>query len=474
MEVSMANIGPVRSATIRLRPLTVLIGPNNTGKSMALTVQYSALMFGPMPVSYEHIWAIRQSVSELSEETQDHIVRLVRRAEEPPLLKCVPEAARDLLRKCLDDSIRIYAEALAEQLSRSTGMPLASLRRKDSKKVRTWVTITSDTPGWKVEVGIPSSGRPKFTTHPPPLEEVWDLLLRDGGWWRHLRARPDSSDVLTDIVTNAVRTAFFDFPLGIQYMPAARSGLMQSHKLVAGSLVRQAAYARIGDAQLPAQMPAVTGTVADFLTEMIDITPDESGDFPEHAEQLEQEILNGAIKLELDTTGKYPEPVYVSSAGRFQLRSTSSMVSELAPVVLFLRHVLRRGDLLMIEEPEAHLHPRAQVAFAKALVRLVNSGLRIAITTHSEFFLQQLNNAVVASSVRDATDQIGLAPDTRLTPDSVAAYLFKPNGEQGTEVDELAIDPRVGIPEDSFSEVSEYLYAQTVALDNRVSDGAQE
>jgi hypothetical protein len=354
-------------------------------------------------------------------------------------------------------------------------MPLASLRRKDIKKVRAWVSITSDTPGWKVEVGITPSGRPKFTTHPPPLEEVWALLLRDGGWWRHLRARPDSSDVLADIVTNAVRTAFFDFPLGIQYMPAARSGLMQSHKLVAGSLVRQAAYARIRDAQVPAQMPAVTGTVADFLTEMIDITPDESGDFPEHAEQLEQEILNGAIKLELDTTGKYPEPVYVSSAGRFQLRSTSSMVSELAPVVLFLRHVLRRGDLLMIEEPEAHLHPRAQVAFARALVRLVNSGLRIAITTHSDFFLQQLNNAVVASSVReDATDEIGLDRDTRLKPESVAAYLFKPDGEQGTEVVELPVDPHAGIPEDSFSEVTEYLYTQTVALDNRVGNGAHE
>jgi hypothetical protein len=92
----------------------------------------------------------------------------------------------------------------------------------------------------------------------------------------------------------------------------------------------------------------------------------------------------------------------------------------------------------------------------------------VAITTHSEFFLQQLNNAVIASGVReDASDEIGLDRETRLRPESVAAYLFKPDGERGTEVVELPVDPQVGIPESSFSEVSEYLYEQTVALDNR-------
>jgi predicted ATPase len=473
-EVSMANIGPIRSSNIRLRPLTVFVGPNNTGKSMALTVQYSALMFGSMPVSYEHIWAIRRSVAALEQETQDHIVRLVRGAEEPPALPCVPEAARDLLRKCLHDSIQIYAEAFVEELSRSTGTPLVSLRRSAPEEARSSISIASETPQWNVDVQITRSG-PEFITHPPSLEDVWALLLRDQRWWRQLRSRPDSSEVLTDIAVNAVRAAFFKFPMGIHYMPAARSGLMQSHKVIARSLVRQAAYGGIRDTQMSGQMPAVTGTVADFLTAMIDIAQDESGDFPEHAQQLEREILNGSIELELDTTGKYPEPVYKSSAGTFKLRSTSSMVSELAPVVLFLRHVLRKGDLLMIEEPEAHLHPQAQVAFAKALVRLVNAELQIAITTHSEFFLQQLNNAVVASSVReDATDEIGLDRNTRLKPESVAAYLFKPDNERGTEVAELPVDPHAGIPEDSFSEVTEYLYAQTVALDNRVGDGAQE
>ena len=49
------------------------------------------------------------------------------------------------------------------------------------------------------------------------------------------------------------------------------------------------------------------------------------------------------------------------------LMNTSSMVSELAPVVLYLRHIVQPGDVLIIEEPESHLHPAMQVEFIRQL-----------------------------------------------------------------------------------------------------------
>ena len=67
----------------------------------------------------------------------------------------------------------------------------------------------------------------------------------------------------------------------------------------------------------------------------------------------------------------------------------SSMVSELAPVVLYLRHLVQPGNVLIIEEPESHLHPAAQVEFTRQLAKLVQAGYRVIITTHSEWILEE-------------------------------------------------------------------------------------
>lgn len=73
------------------------------------------------------------------------------------------------------------------------------------------------------------------------------------------------------------------------------------------------------------------------------------------------------------------------------LHATSSMITEMTPFLLVLKGRFSTG-LLIFEEPEAHLHLSAQRAMARAIARLLNSGMRMVITTHSDTFLQQINN----------------------------------------------------------------------------------
>ena len=118
------------------------------------------------------------------------------------------------------------------------------------------------------------------------------------------------------------------------------------------------------------------------------------------------------------------------------LMNASSAVSELAPVVLYLRYIVQPGDTLIIEEPETNLHPQAQVEFTRVLAAAVKAGIRIIITTHSEWVLEELANLVKLSEL--APERRGdIDPDDlALSPDEVGAWLFEHNLENGGSVDQ--------------------------------------
>ena len=54
----------------------------------------------------------------------------------------------------------------------------------------------------------------------------------------------------------------------------------------------------------------------------------------------------------------------------------------------------RPGGLLLIENPEAHLHPRAQVCLARMLCLVAAAGVQVMVETHSDHVLNGLRLAV--------------------------------------------------------------------------------
>jgi predicted ATPase len=144
------------------------------------------------------------------------------------------------------------------------------------------------------------------------------------------------------------------------------------------------------------------------------------------------------------------------------------MVSELAPIVLFLRYVVAEDDLLIIEEPEAHLHPDHQLALARGIARLIRHGVRVLVTTHSDYFLHQISNLVQASVAGDKTRDWS---QEQLKAEEVGVYLFKAAGpEAGTTVEQLEVTAEEGIPQDEFVRIAEQLYDETVRLERAWSE----
>jgi predicted ATPase len=80
-------------------------------------------------------------------------------------------------------------------------------------------------------------------------------------------------------------------------------------------------------------------------------------------------------------------------------------VSQTLPVVVALR-AANPGQLVYIEQPEIHLHPRAQVAMARLLVNAANRGVRVVAETHSSLLLLAVQT-LIAQGVIDP-DHVGL------------------------------------------------------------------
>jgi len=89
------------------------------------------------------------------------------------------------------------------------------------------------------------------------------------------------------------------------------------------------------------------------------------------------------------------------------------------------------GSLLLLENPEAHLHPRGQAALGGLMVKCANDGVQIIVETHSDHILNGIRIASKNSGV-DPFDSIRICNFTR-DADSGDSYIETPrvllNGE---------------------------------------------
>jgi len=74
---------------------------------------------------------------------------------------------------------------------------------------------------------------------------------------------------------------------------------------------------------------------------------------------------------------------------------SSSTVRSLLDIGFYLRHVAAACDLLMVDEPELNLHPENQRRISRLFVRLVNIGIKVFITTHSDYIIKELNTLIM-------------------------------------------------------------------------------
>ena len=479
VEISVKNFGPIVEANIDLRPLTVFIGPSNTGKTY-FSAQIYALHgifngfsesgflspFGPtgfmgLIAGNEPERGILLDPTITAEEHQE-LTKKFMMYERPFKLSDLSTRMQNQLRDRIKKP-EIFRDPLQEELKNcfdlDSILALIRLTEEQHNKMKVSLKVSEGNQEfWKINLKVSKSeiaADASVSENMPLLPKEWSITANRSGPEKEFRI------YVGHPWPNWMKRNRY-------YLPAARSGIMQSHRVIVSSLVKRTT--RVGLERFP-EVPTLSGVIAEFMQQIIlyEESRVSNGEMQDIAEGLESGVLAGQIHVKPSSSG-YPDFRYRPYGMKEDMRlsQASSMVSELAPLVLFIRGLIRPGDTLIIEEPEAHLHPGAQTEIAATLARLVRVGVRVVVTTHSDWLLKEIGNLIREGVLKEKGElrKKPHGPERWLLPDEVGAWQF----HKEKPVEPLHFTNTDGIESADYEELALNLYNRSAGLHNQLEE----
>lgn len=262
------------------------------------------------------------------------------------------------------------------------------------------------------------------------------------------------------------------------FMPASRNGLM---------LLYREFFAHKTDSLLSFQRSS--GTVQEQESGLLNLTKPmyiflrflqtySMGEkavehFQKEIEFYNEKIIDGHITTDGQNGFQYSNRLDMENIPMYL---TSSMVNEVAP--LFLAMTSKNSyDRFIIDEVEASLHPEKQRELVRLLNRLYNRGCKFIISTHSDTFVNKLNNlAILSNYVQNNDDdenilkQFEVDKTDLIKIEDLYVYEFVQTDNGQCEVQEKDFDMEYGYQFDLFTKSALTIYNEAVKLEELTKD----
>ncbi|MDD1687114.1 AAA family ATPase [Methanoregula sp.] len=460
MKIEIQNLGAAKRANIDLKPLTVFIGENNTGKTW---VAYTICgLFG------QESWLTYRS----------HFSNGKLKEKYPPIEQLLDQLfAQGNAKIDIVDFFNEYAKKYYSNLSKFSPIwlnPMMGTNKKIFEDVKISVNISDDFEEMKKNV----LSRKIDLSYPKGTDKKGLINIKKNRdetiLYFYFSENRSSSDLPKEVIRMFVYGSIFQvihrsLYIDNLYLPAERTGIMAfldafhiDKRIVDNS--KEEKQTAEDERILPFPISKLISSLASLQSEkkLKKITHQRTNNsnkkFLDLADILEKQVLGGKFEYK-EGEGQLSDSLYYRH-GRaadldLELAVTSSTVKDLAPLTLYLRYLIQSRDLLLIDEPEMNLHPENQAKLMEFLVMLVQNGVSVIMVTHSPYMVNHLENLMRAypkKTEEKVIEKFYLKNSNAfISKEDVSVYLFTNDNENVEKI----IDKKGNINLKSFSSVAE-------------------
>jgi len=415
MQIKIKNFGPIKKFDLDLKKdFVVIFGKNNIGKSYAISVVYLVLKhlldLEADPITQEEIETnlknyFREKGENISQEEISEILA--------PIVDNFRENLEESFYNTFDKLDKIISQFSREKPSvtviKNQGELILEVqeRRLELKKFLPITNSITEVDKYQKE----HLENKLYSVLGKPLFFLYDEYIG--------KAKKETSLI---------------------FFPASRSGLYQGLNAFSQIMVELSKSRRFLTKKL--ELPSISEPVSDYFLSLAQIQTrqaNKDNTILSLVNEIEQTVIKGEVIFDEVSKKIFYKPQQTDLV--LDVSLTSSMVSELSPIVCYLKYVVAFADdsksIIFIEEPEAHLHPETQVLLMEIFAKLIKANVKIIMTSHSDYMFNKMNNLILEG-------QLDIA--------SLQAIVFKETLKGGTIAKEIPADS-LGIDDENFLEI---------------------
>ncbi len=449
IKISFENLGAIEFGEIEISQLTVICGENNTGKTYVTYLVYCLLK------TWKHFVDIKLN-GILKELHKKGIAKI-------DLQETVADSWQAICLQALEKFAEQFPEMLASnsnlfsKLKLSVDIPLGTQWQVQNYKNE----LRSNTGNLLITINKPENSNiielaaPESEALAPQIlgefieDKLLELILNESIPNVFIASTERTGATIFRKQLNLATTNLVDLLSQVHKQGADSLTPHQLFETIYGK--RDYALAVKHNVDFINQLPATNAEVGELLKTV-----------PSLLERFE--AIVGGIYVTNNEGITHFKPK--GSSVKLGLGEASSSVRSLLIIWYWLKYFAKRGDMLMLDEPELNLHPANQRRLARFIAALINAGVKVFLTTHSDYIVKEFNTLIMLNQdspkLADILNKLkDYTLEDKLDANCVAVYMAKehsilrPGGKKKSKTRTLVkadISPTLGIEAKSFDE----------------------